>query len=332
MTDASPAATVKPALDIDRPVVAFGVTLLSSAVLISSWFSRARPHLDASTYAVGVLATLALLAVAVAAYLGLVVSRGADGSTDLVAWPGSFGAVAAGVMVVVGLAGSEASQYAAGLVMVSLAVLGYAGTRRGAFLVPAIGGFFVVWFRLFQDVVGARTPDGDFRPTATALALTLFAVLATAACWRLRARVFGGVVVGAITVFSFAEVAQLLWFGPFPMFMNQGVQKVTVRVLPAEFTWGSARRDWTTMYRDDAWVVLALALLLALMWAACAAVTRHVGFRLLVPAMALAVFPNTVLMRLLGVDHPTWWGVGFAVVGGGTLVAVAVRNRRLATT
>src|SRR4051794_3681095 len=85
-----------PVRDLERAVVAFGVALLATAVVLSTYYSRLRPGLDWSNYTVGLLATAGLLAVSIAAGLGVLVPRRDDEATDLVAWPGTFGAVGVG--------------------------------------------------------------------------------------------------------------------------------------------------------------------------------------------------------------------------------------------
>jgi hypothetical protein len=306
-------------LDVDRPTVALGVALLSTAVVLSTFYTRFKDHLDGSNYVVGLVATAGLLAIAAAAVAGLVVPRESDTTTDLVAWPGAFGALGVGLMIGVGLDDSAATEYVAGLAVLLISVAGYVLVRRAPFVVTAIVGFFVVYAQLLDDVIGFGDDD-DVGAIWLAVALAVFAVLVTAAGWLLPTRALSGVVAGAVTVVGFASltgvlaIASTLQAALGPMFDTSGSY--------ADYQGGgSGRGD----YDNDTWVILALALLLMVGWALCAAVTGHVGFRLLVVAMAVSVTPlATVVLRA---DHPTWWGVVLGAVGGGLLLAVMVRGR-----
>jgi hypothetical protein len=307
------------AFDVDRPVVALGVALLSTAVVLSTYYSRVRDHLDGSNYVVGLVATAGLLGIAAAALSGLVVPREADTTTDLVAWPGAFGALGVGLMIGVGLDDAAATEYVAGAAILLISAGGYVLVRRAPFVVTAIVGFSVLYGQLLDDVIGFGGDDDDIRAIWVAVALAVFAVLVTGAGWLLPTRALSGVVAGAITVVGFASLTGVLAIAsafeaafapisPDPR-SSQGAV-VGVRGV------GS--------YDNDTWVILVLALLLMLGWAACAAVTRHVGFRILVVAMAVSVTPLATLV--LRADHPTWWGVVLGAVGGGLLLAVLVRG------
>jgi len=58
-------------------------------------------------------------------------------------------------------------------------------------------------------------------------------------------------------------------------------------------------------------------------WAVCAALTRHVVFRILMVAMAASVIP--LVTAVLTVEHPSWWGVAIGAVGGALLVLASLR-------
>jgi hypothetical protein len=304
-------------LDVDRPTVALGVALLSTAVVLSTFYTRFKDHLDGSNYVVGLVATAGLLAIAAAAVAGLVVPRESDTTTDLVAWPGAFGALGVGLMIGVGLDDSAATEYVAGLAVLLISVAGYVLVRRAPFVVTAIVGFFVVYAQLLDDVIGFGDDD-DVGAIWLAVALAVFAVLVTAAGWLLPTRALSGVVAGAVTVVGFASLTGVLVIASTlqavldPMFDTSGSY--------ADYQGGSRLGS----YDNDTWVILVLALLLMIGWAACAAVTRHVGFRILVVAMAVSVTPlATVVLRA---EHPTWWGVVLGAVGGGLLLSVMVRR------
>jgi hypothetical protein len=304
-------------LDVDRPTVAFGVALLSTAVVLSTFYTRLKDHLDWSNYVVGLVATVGLLGIAAAAVAGLVVPRDADTTTDLVAWPGAFGALGVGLMIGVGLDDSPATEYVAGLAVLAISVAGYLLVRRAPFVVTAIVGIFVVYTQLLEDVIGFGDGD-DIGAIWMAVALTVFAVAITGAGWLLPTRALSGVVAGAVAVVGFASLTGVLAVAS----AFQAALGLTFhsRGSYADYQGGSGLGS----YDNDTWVILVLALLLMVGWAACAALTRHVGFRILVVAMAVSVTPLATLV--LRAQHPTWWGVVIGAVGGGLLLAVMVRH------
>ena len=303
-------------LDLQRPLVAVGVGLLATAVALSTRYTRLEGHLDKSNYAVGLLATAGLLGIAAVAFLGVVVPRGLDAATDLVAWPGAFGVAAVGLMIAVGMDDTTATAYVAGLAVVALSVAGYLLTRRGPFVVTAILGLFVVYAQVVDDLVGVGEGD-DVGGVRLAISLTVFTLLVTGLGWPLPTRVLSGVVAGVIAVLGFASLTGVL--AAASMFQAAWVG------YPADGTFEDYSGPLVHDYDKDGWTVLALALLLVLVWAACAAFTAAVGFRILVPAMAVSVTPLATL--ILRPEHPTWWGVVLAAVGGAALISVALRAR-----
>jgi len=250
----------------------------------------------------------------------VLVPRHTDATTDLVAWPGAFGALAAGLMVGVALDSSSATEYVAGLTVLAISVVGYLLVRRAPFVVTAIVGIFVVYGQLVDDVVGLG--DGnDIGATGVAVALTVFAVGVTAVGWLLPTRALSGVVAGAVTVVGFATLTGVLavasaFQAAFAPMEGAGAQGYA----------DGGRASGVGGYDNDTWVILALAVLLVAGWAVCAAVTRHVGFRILVVAMAVSVTPLATLV--LRAHHPTWWGVVVGAVGGALLLLVLVRASR----
>lgn len=309
----------RPTLDLERPLVALGVALLATAVVLSTLYSRLHDDLDWSNYVVGLLATLGLLGIAGA---GHVLARGADASTDLVAWPGAFGAVGVGLMVGVGLDDADAAVYVAGLAVVAIAAGGFALTRRGPFVVAVVLGVWSVYLQAADDVIG--TGDGDEVPgIKIAIVLTVFAVLVTAATWWLpESRVLGGAVAGAVTVVGFAALTGVLAINrAFYVALDFHVPSTSSMDVGGSGADLSGAND---PFTDDGWTILVLAFLLMLGWAACAALTRHVAYRILVVAMAVSVTP--LVTRVLLVEHPTWWGVVAAALGGAALVAVGLRS------
>ncbi|SDC49090.1 hypothetical protein [Nocardioides lianchengensis] len=311
---------LRPSLDRDRPVVALGVALLATAVVLSAFYSRESGDLDLSNFAVGLLATGGLLLFAVGTYLRL---QQGDRSSDLVAWPGAFGSVGVGLMVAVAMDTHDATPYVAGLLVVLLSAAGLALTRRGPFVVTGVLGLLVAYLQGIDDAVG--TGDGEGVPgVQIALALALFALLVTAAGWRLPAsRVLSGAVAGGVTVVGFAVLTGVLSFEHSLSVAFSGMSSEDGVIYGSSFDGPVADSE---SYTADAWTILLLALALVLGWCLCAAVTGHVAYRLLVVAMTVTIIP--LAMQLLTVTHPSWWGLALGVAGGGVLVLAGLRALR----
>lgn len=307
-----PAPPARRLLDLDRPLVAAGAALLATALVLSTLYSRKDGDLDWSNYTVGLLATFGLLAIGALAY---VLARSADAATDLVAWPGAFGVVGVGLMIGVAMDDSDATAYVAGLVVLALSVGGVLLTRRGPFVVTAVLGFYVTYLQAMDDLFGVAEED-EVGAIKVAFALALFAVIVTVLGWLLpEARVLAGAVAGGLTVAGFAVLTGALA-------VAQALQAVLAGF--SELGEGPPDVPEADAYHNDAWVILLLALLLVVGWAVCAALTRHVAYRLLMVAMAVAVVPLVTLV--LTVEHPSWWGLVIGALGGGLLVAAALRT------
>jgi hypothetical protein len=319
---ATPPTLPTPALpDLRRPLVAVGVAFLATAVVLSTYYSRDRPELDWSNYVVGLLATVGLLGVAVVAGIR---ARGED--ADLVDWPGAFGIAGVGLMVLIGLGDADAATYVAGLAVLLLSLLALRLSASGSFVVTAVVGAFVLYLRTVSELLWTDDDLSGLPGIRIALALSVFAVLATVACWlRPTSRVLGGAVAGALTVAGFATLTGMLvvsqaLFAPLDIRTEgAGVYSYSFSgVGPDDGGYEDYVGPTFDGYTDDGWTVLVLALLLLLGWAACAALTGHVAYRLLVVAMAVVVIP--MITEVLSVEHPTWWGVALAGVGGVVLV------------
>lgn len=303
--------------DLDRPLVAAGIALLATALVISTLYTRKDGDLDWSNYTVGLLATLGLLGIAASAF---VLARATDPATDLVAWPGAFGAVGVGLMIGLALDDSDATLYVAGLAVVALSAGGFLLTRRGPFVVTAVLGLYVTYMQAMEDLLGIAEED-EVGGIKVAFALALFAVVVTALGWLLpEARVLAGAVAGGLTVAGFAILTGALA-------VAQALQ-AALAGFSALGEDGPPDTPPADAYHNDAWVVLVLALLLVVGWAVCAALTRHVVYRILMVAMAAAVIPLVTVV--LSVEHPSWWGVVIGAVGGGLLVLAAMRGVQLA--
>lgn len=298
-------------LDTDRPLVAAGIALLATALALSTLYSRKDGDLDWSNFAVGLLATFGLLSIAALAF---VLARAADPATDLVAWPGAFGAVGVGLMIGVAMDDSDATAYVAGLAVVAISAGGLLFTRRGPFVVTAVLGLYVTYIQLMDDLLGVAEED-EVGGIKVALALAFFAVVVTALGWLLpEARVLAGAVAGGLTVVGFAVLTGAL-----------AIAQVVQAALAGfgDLGEGPPETPDADAYHNDAWVILVVALLLMVGWAVCAALTRHVVYRILMVAMAVAVIPLVTVV--LSVEHPSWWSVVIGAAGGGLLVAASLR-------
>ncbi|WP_134740618.1 hypothetical protein [Nocardioides sp. 503] len=309
-----PTSGVSRLVDDFRPLVSVGVGLLATAVVLSTAYSRADGDLDWSNYAVGLLATLGLLGIAAVA---LVTARAADPMTDLVAWPGAFGAGSVGLMIAVAMDGGEATAYVGGLAVVALSLVGLLLTGRGPFVVTAVLGLYVTYAKVLDDVISV--PDDaseEVGAISIALGLALFAVIVTVAGWvRADTRVLAGAVSGALTVVGFAGLTGVLVVAQaLAPLMSMRFDEDMMPSEPPRFDG----------YDDDTWVILGLSLLLMVGWAVCAALTGHVVYRILVVAIAVSVTP--LATAVLSVEHPSWWGLAVGAVGGALLVLATVRT------
>lgn len=305
------------AVRFDQALIAVGVALLSATVVMATTYSRVGGDLDASNFIMGLAATVGLLGIAGAARI---LVRDQVRSSELMAWPGAFGAVAAGLMVAVLMDDHALTGYFAGGVVLVLSATGYyLLVRRGAFVVSAILGVFAVYTALFSDIFDATDIEGDNPGVIVGAGVLGFALLVTAAGWLLpETRVLSSVVVGVIAVLSNASI--LVGLALVAMF---------ARAFGAGFTGlegdgnGVVESQSTNAYSNDAWLVLGFSLLLVAGWAYLTYVTGHVAFPLLMAAMCASVIPLVTVVVAAG--RPTWWEVVVGLVGGAVLVLAAGR-------
>jgi hypothetical protein len=304
-----PAATLEP-VRLDRALVAVGVALLSATVVMASFYSRVGEDLDGSNFVMGIAGTLGLLGVAVAAH---VLVADPTRKSELVAWPGAFGAIGAGLMVAVLMEDHALTGYVAGGLVVALSAAGYyLLVRRGAFVVSTIVGLLAVYLSVFDDLFDAGDLDGDNVGIILGAAVLVFALMVTIAGWFLpETRVLSAVVVGVIAVVSNAGVLAGL-----------AIAATFARAFGGFDGSGSPQAELEP-YTNDAWFVLAFSLVLVAGWAYLTYVTGHVGFPLLMAAMCASVIP--LVTAVLGVEHPTWWEVVVGLLGGGVLLLAGFR-------
>lgn len=294
---------------LDQVGIAVGSALVAAAILMSAGWARGSGDLDWSNFLMGVAGSLGLLGVAGAAYV--LVSDAAPRS-NLMAWPGAFGALGTGIMVGVAMDEGDATLYVSSLVTIGLSVGGYYLTRRGAFTVSALFGLLLLYLQLFDDVIGFDDLDEDNLAMITVAVIAVFTVAVTAGGWFLPTRHLTGVVAGVIAlvvtgVVHFILTVVVSIFGAVTEFDGEGER---------------SRRDDT--YDNDVWVILLISLVLCAGWAWCAWRSGHMGYRLLIAGMLILVVPLTALG--LAVEHPTYWEVVAGAVGAAVLGFVGWRS------
>jgi len=301
--------------------IAIGVGLLAAALVVSTTRSRSDGDLDWSNYSVGLGATAALLLVALVA---AVVGSG-RGREELVTWPGAIGILGAGSMLGVGLEDVDGSDdwlaYLVGGVVVLLSVVGYVAVRRGAFVVTGILGLGIAYAQLADDVL-LDIGDEDDQAIIAAATIAVFVLAVTAVGWLLRSRALSGVVAGVIgvvglnIVMAFLAFQQLFasMFGDFDVMMS-GTDDYTEQTLSS---------PKPPDYDNDVYVILAIAALLTLLWALAASLDGNPGFTVLAIALPATLVPTATYVLM--VEHPTWWGAGFAAAGAILLGLVGLKQ------
>jgi len=297
------------------PIVV-GVGLLAAGLVISSTRSRSDGDLDWSNYSVGLGATAVLLLVALAA---TVIGNG-RGREELITWPGSIGILGGGVMLGVGLEEIDGSEdwlaYLIGGVVVLLSVIGYVAIRRGAFVVTAILGLGLAYIQFADDVL-VDIGDEDDQAIIAAATITVFVLVVTALGWLLRTRALSGVVAGVIGVVGLNAVL-------FVLVVAQVVESFFAFEVPEDDAAPTSMLALSSEYDNDVYVILGLAALLTLLWALAASLNGNPGFTVLAIVMPATVVPTATF--LLAVEHPTWWGAGFAAGGALLLAAVGLKQ------
>lgn len=302
--------------------IALGVGLLAAAVVISTTRSRADGELDWSNYGVGLGATTALLLIAIAALL-----VGSDrGRENLMTWPGSIGILGVGAMLGVGLEDIDGSEdwlaYLVGGVIFLLSVVGYAAVHRGAFAVTAILGFGLAYIQLSDDVL-VDIGDDDDQAIIAAVTIAVFVLAVTAVGWLLKARALIGVIAGVVGVVGLNAVLVVLIASQF--LGTFFAPEIEVSGSDSGGLSSSLEMDFDTPdFDNDVYVILAIAAVLTLLWALAASLNGNPGFTVLAIAMPASVVPMS--MFVLAVEHPTWWGVGFAAAGAILLGLVGLRQ------
>lgn len=298
--------------------IALGVGLLAAAVVLSSTRARSDGDLDWSNYSVGLGGTAALVLFAL---IAMAVGSG-RGREELVAWPGSFGVLGVGAMIAIGLEDMDGAEdwlaYLVGGVVFLLSAVGFVAVRRGAFVVTAILGLGIAYIQLADDVI-TDIGDEDDQAIIAAATIAVFVLAVTAVGWLFRTRAMSGVVAGVIGVVGFNIVLLALVvtqaFGAFFTDFEMGGIDAS-----GEPTAEPSLPD----YDNDVYIILAMAAVLTLLWALAAALDGNPGFTVLAIAMPATLVPTATFV--LAVEHPTWWGVGFAAAGAVLLAAVGLKQ------
>lgn len=299
-------------LRLEAIAIAIGVGLLGATIGFASGYSRQDSDLDWSNYLLGIAASLALVGGAAGAF---VLVKDDVRKRNLAAWPGAIGAIGVGMMLVIGLDDNPANGYVSGFVTAGLAGGGYYLIRRGAFVIAAIIGLLQLYVALVDDLVDLTDTEGDSTALTVTAAVLIFAIVITAAGWKLPTRDLGGVFVGAFTVIAFTAV--LSWV----------VIRVIVERAFAGFSTSleespSAGPD-PDRFHDDVYLILLFAVILIAGWAVCSLLSGHVGYRILIVLMISSVVP--LATAALAVEHPSWWSAGTAVIGAISLGVVGLR-------
>jgi len=294
----------------DQVIVAGGVALLATAVMLSTVYTRKDGDLDWTNYLVGLAATAALLGVAAVA----VTRRRGLEPDDLVGWPGGIGILGVGSMLGLALDDTDGTAYIIGLAVLGLSIVAYyLADQHWTFVLSGIGGFALVYAKGVDDLFDAADLEGDNVGMVISLALLFFTILVTGVTWYLPERVLGGVVAGAIAIVGNFMILSALAVAGFFLLMGDSIAEGAV----------GSRVD---TYDNDVWVILIVALVLAAGWAWLGQQTGHVGFRILIVAICVTVVPMATLV--LAVEHPSWWGAVAGVLGVGALGALLLGGLR----
>jgi hypothetical protein len=182
-------------------------------------------------------------------------------------------------------------------------------------VVTAILGAGVAYIQLADDVI-VDIGDEDDQAIIAAATIAAFVLVVTAVGWMLRTRALSGVVAGVIGVVGFNIVLfALVFLQSFGAFFSEvGMEELDDGSVPPDLP----------DYDNDVYVILAMAAVLTLLWALAAAVDGNPGFTLLTIAMPASLVPTATFVLM--VEHPTWWGVGFAVAGALLLAAAGLKQ------
>lgn len=297
-------------LRFETIAIAVGVGLVGATIGIASGFSRQESDLDWSNFALGVIGSVGLLAVAAVA---LLLVKDDQRKANLAALPGAVGAIGIGTMLGVLLDDNPATGYVAGAVTAALAAGGYLVVRRGAFVIAAILGLLVLFISLVGDIVDLTDTEGDSTALALSAAILVFTIAITAGGWFLPTRHLSGVFVGSLAVAAYITL----------MIVITVIAAFQRAFSGLSLDGASDPRPDPDRYNDDIYLTLLFAAILVAGWAVCTVLSDHVGYRVLMLLMVSTVVPLAV--AALAVDHPSYWSLGAGVVGAVVLGLAGLR-------
>lgn len=285
-------------------LVAVGIALLVTTVVISTVYSRKRDDLDWSNFLLGLAAAVALVALSIGA--GLLVRSGPYRSV-LVGWTGAFGAIALGDMLAVWMDDASATVWVVGAVILAVSVVGYLLSQEAALTLSAVVGLALLYGK-FVDVVGLgdKVSDGDNGLIWFGAIVLVFTLAVTAVSFATPHRVLIGVTVGAATVISYAVGIGFVAF--FSVFATG---------LSSDGPGG----DPLKAYHNDMYLTLLYSLVLVAAWAVCGYLTAHPGYRLLIIGILATIVP--IATAVLSVSHPSYWSLVVGLIGGVVLLVAA---------
>ena len=311
---ATPPPTPVPAHDVDvhardRVIGAVGLGLVLSALVFSAVYTRADGDIDWSNYLIGFGATVLLGAIA-----ALALVKAESPADELLSWPGAGAIVGVGVLLGIALDEGDATSYIVGFIVAGLSIAAYWRICGTAFALTAMGGLALVYGQVLSDLFDATDIEGNNFGIALGLGLGVFVAGITLAGWRLPSRIVTSLVAGVGAVFGIGSLLTGLGItASFQMAFSDFDMETGEPIKPEEFT----------EFHNDAWVILFVALALIALWAWCSWRTGHLGFRLLIVAMLVQIFP--LVTFVLSVGKPSVWGLVILLAGAAVLATVAVR-------
>lgn len=154
----------------------------------------------------------------------------------------------------------------------------------------------------------------DSTPLTIAAALLVFAVVLTAAGWKLPSRDTAGIFIGSLTIVAYGVIlaAVIMVVSIEQQFVGTDIDGEALDVGPD-----------VDRFNDDIYLILLFSVILIAGWAVCSVLSGHVGYRVLIVLMVASVVPLAVAG--LAAEHPSWWGAGAAVLGAVALGLVGLR-------
>lgn len=278
------------------------VTSRSHRIAVASFATMPTTHseLHWAKFALGLLASLALIAVGVAGHL---LDRDPDRRRLLVSYPGAVGALGLGAMAVD--VSDKAGTWLAGPVALVVAgLLWLLLDRSTPLLLVAMAGLLAFVARVIVKLVDANHPS-EHTHAAVWVVLGTWAVVGalSAAAWFVPesrdtlivvAGIVGAVVsLGALFVLEAQRIA-----GLYSAFDSSG-----------------SSSHHGPGFTVDVWVVLLVTLVGVAGWAYCYLRSPRAAYRVIILVVLIILLPATVTILSVVHPHPSTWMTVFAVVG-----------------